>query len=210
MANDSSRRNLICLAMNASIVRWNSSLLSLSCGYENSRRFSPEFPLSPLRICGFLQELSIEFRLHIVAVVGVLSDYSAGIGDKSGDDGVGNDENEVRASDEGGETAEVVAGDLDGEREASEDPIEEKQRGAEFKNTKCFGNAVKEAFPELGVEFNMGSGKVLGAVIEQKIYLVVVVLDLLRLLDRLPLVSSSTHVVVVVPELTTTVNRRRR
>ncbi|BAT75454.1 hypothetical protein VIGAN_01332100 [Vigna angularis var. angularis] len=49
MAEDSSLRNLNCFAMNASMARWNSSLLSLSCGYKFSCGFSSRFSVSDRR-----------------------------------------------------------------------------------------------------------------------------------------------------------------
>ena len=62
----SSRSNLICFAINASIVRRNSSFVSLSCGYHFSKPFSVSdrrssrpavlFPSSPSSSSGTLRQ----------------------------------------------------------------------------------------------------------------------------------------------------------
>lgn len=61
----------------------------------------------------------------------------AGLGEEGGDDGVGNGEDEER-------TAEVVGGDLEGEREAREEPRKKEESDAEFENAKRLRNAVND------------------------------------------------------------------
>ena len=82
-----------------------------------------------------LQELFVDF------CVGVLTGDSARFRHESEDDGVGDHENEERTSDEAGEFADEVDGDIDGERKASEEPRDKNQSNAEFNDPKRLANA---------------------------------------------------------------------